>query len=57
MINWQLNEESRFAQNEESLLDEERKIRDEEFVASNENSSFSREARFFILHLKHACVR
>ena len=37
------NEESRCAQNEESLLNEERKMKDEEFAASNENSSSSRD--------------
>jgi len=45
------NEESRFAQNEESLL------QDEEFAASNENSSFSREAGILHSSLKRACAR
>ena len=51
------NEESRFAQNEESLLHEERKMKDEEFAASNENSSFSREAGILHSSLKRGCAR
>jgi len=48
------NEESRFAQNEASLLNEERKMKDEEIAASHENSSFSREAGILHSSLKRA---
>ena len=48
------NEESRFAPNEESLLHEERKIKDEELAASNEIFSFFRKAG--ILHFSLKCA-